>query len=171
MIELIEGDCGNTFRSVEIEFNFLLGGKGMDHVRDGADQVDRVEHINRLGTVGHCDRHSVTLTHTDGAQGLRTAVDLLDHALVSGGAAHKVKGDVIGVLIGYFFNSLIHGSFKIVEVRRHIAKMSDPRCFHLFQCHFFISPCLIQLIIILRKQKPVMINGAFDNKAEVFEAY
>ena len=101
----------------------------MDHVADAADEVDRIEHLDGLGAVGHCYGHLVALAHADGAQCLGAVLDLADKGLVGGRSAHEVKGNVVGVFFGYFFNGFKHRAVEVIEREGHFAQMAFPRRF------------------------------------------
>ena len=99
VVELVQRDGRDGLGLVEIELDLLLRRQRVDHVGDGAHPVHGVEHIDGLGAVGHGDGDLVPLADADGAQGLGTAVDLLQHGLIGRALAHEVEGDVIRVLL------------------------------------------------------------------------
>ena len=116
MVKLVEGDRRHAVRLVEVEFDLLLGGKRMDHVRDRTDEVDGVEHINRLRAVRQGDRDLVVLAYADGLERAGAFLDLPDHFTVAGATPHKGKSRIIRILIGRLFDSVEHRSFKILQM-------------------------------------------------------
>ena len=127
VVELVERDGGDALGLVEIELDLLLRREGMDHVRDAADEVDRVEHIDGLRAVGHGDGDLVARAHADGLEGAGALLDLLDHLGIGGGLAHEVERDVPWVPLGDQLECLKHRAVKIVQMQRHVAGVTRPR--------------------------------------------
>ena len=135
VIELVERDGSDRFRFVEIELDFLLGGKRMDHICNSADEVDRVEHIDSLRAVGHGNGDLVVFPDADGLEGFGTALDLTDHLPVGRGLAHKVEGHVVGVLFSNLHDLFNHRAFKIIQMHGDLVHLVFPgsfcgNCFH-----------------------------------------
>lgn len=127
IVELIQGDGSNTLGFIEVEFNLLFRREGMDHVRNAADEIDGVEHINSLRAVGHGDGDLVACAYADGLEGAGTLFDLLNHMCIGGGLAHEVERNVLGILLGDPFQCFEHGTFKIVQMQRYVSGMARPR--------------------------------------------
>ena len=73
----------------------------MDHIRDRADTIDRIEQEDRLRTVRHRDRDAVVFSDTDRTQGTRALVDLFDHPAESRGSAHEIESDGSRIFLGH----------------------------------------------------------------------
>ena len=129
VIELIQRDGGSGLGFVEIKFDLLLRRQGMDHVGNAAHQIDSVEHVDGLGAVGHGDGNLIAGAHTQGLQTLGAALDLLHHLFICSGLAHKVKGNIVGILLGDAGHCFKHTALEIVQVHGDIAHIVFPRGF------------------------------------------
>ena len=127
VVELIQRNGRDAFGLVEVELDLLLGGEGMDHVGDAADEVDGIEHVYRLRAVGHGDGDLVVLAHADGLESLGAALYLAHELFIRGGLAHEVEGDVVGVCFGDLRHGLKHGAVKIVQIQGNLANVVLPR--------------------------------------------
>ena len=126
VVELIERHRRHAFRGVEVELDLLLRRERMDHVRNAADKVDGVEHIDGLRAVRHGDGHLVALAHADGLERLGALLDLADHLAVGRGLAHKGEGNAARIFPGDLLHSLEHRAVKVVKVHRHLAHVVLP---------------------------------------------
>ena len=115
IIELIQGQDGLAVGNIQVEGDFLSGGQGVDHIGNGADAVQTVEAVQRLGGVGHADGHPVTLLDAHGHKTLGGRVDGLHKCLVGGGFALEIVGNGIGILLGGLPQQLIHGQIGVVQ--------------------------------------------------------
>ena len=113
VIELVERHDRHALGLIYVKLKLLFAGERVDHVRNGADEVHRVKHIYCLRAVRHRDGDLVVFTHTDGAQTAGAFFDVCDHLAVGGGSAHEIKGNVIGICVGYSFDSLEHGALEV----------------------------------------------------------
>ena len=129
VIELVQRDGGGGLGFVEIEFDLLFRRQGMDHVGDGAHQIDGIEHVNGLGAVGHGDGDLVAGAHAQSLQALGAALDLLHHLSVCSGFAHEIEGNIVGILLGDAGHCFKHTALKIVQMHGHIAHIVFPRGF------------------------------------------
>ena len=68
LIEHVHGDGRDGLGIVQIELDLALGGQGMDHVGDGADLVDGVEHDDGHRHVGQADGHALVGPDAAGLQ-------------------------------------------------------------------------------------------------------
>ena len=127
VVELIERHRRHAFRGVEIKLDLLLRRQRMDHVRNAADEVDGVEHIDGLRAVRHGDGHLVALAHADGLERLGALLDLADHLAVSRRLSHKGKGDVARIFLGDLLHGLEHRAVEVFKVHRHLAHRILPR--------------------------------------------
>ena len=126
VVELIEGHDRDRLGLVEVEFQLLLAGQGVDHVADGADHVHGVEHVDGLRAVRHRDGDLVVFPHADGAQALGAFMDVLDHLPVGGGLAHEVEGDVVGVRLRHVLEHADHRALIVVQRRGDLAQAREP---------------------------------------------
>ena len=126
-VELVEGYDGDAVGFVEVELYLLLARERMHHAGDASDEVDGVEHVDRLGTVGHGYRHAVTLADADGLQGAGTLLYLLDHPGVGGRLAHEVKGHVPGPAGCDGGDHVEHRALKVVQMHGHTLGVGVPR--------------------------------------------
>ena len=114
VIELGQGQNGLTLGEIQIEGDLICRGQRMDHIRDTAHQIHRIEHGDSLRAVGHGDGHLVALADADGLQSLGAVFNFLYHFAVGGGFAHEVKGYLLRVLLRYLLHHLKHGAFKVI---------------------------------------------------------
>ena len=126
IIELVQGDGGDGLRFIEIELNLFFRRQRVDHVSDAPHQVYGVEHIDGLWAVGHGDGHLVPGPDAQHLQALGAALDLLDHLFISGGLAHKIKGNVAGIGLGHLLQRLEHGAAEILQMHGYIPHMGGP---------------------------------------------
>ena len=126
MIELIECDRRYAFGFIEVKLDLLFRGERMDHVRDRADKVDRIEHIDRLRAVRQGDRHLVVFAHADGLERAGAFFDLADHLAIACRAAHESKGRAVGILLGGLLDRVEHRSFKIIQMQGDVLGMAIP---------------------------------------------
>ena len=126
MIKLVERDGRHGFGLVEVELDLLLGGERVDHVRNAAHEVHGVEHVNGLRAVRHGDRDLVARAHADGPERPGAALGLADQLAVGRGPAHKIEGDVVGVLLRDLRHLVEHGAFKVVQVHGDLPHLRRP---------------------------------------------
>ena len=126
VVELVERHRRHAFRGVEVKLDLLLCRQRMDHVRNAADEVDGVEHIDGLRAVRHGNGHLVTLAHADGLECLGALLDLADHLAVGRRLSHERKGNAVGVLLGNVFHGLEHRAVEIFKMHRHLAHVILP---------------------------------------------
>ena len=126
VIELIQRQRADAPGFLQVEFDFLLAGKGVHHIGNAAHQVYRVEHNNGLRAVGHTDGDLIPFTDADGLQGTGAQVYLLHKLFVGGAAAHKVIGNIVRIFLGDLLHRLIHTSLEVIQRRGHIAQVGDP---------------------------------------------
>ena len=126
-VELVEGYDGDAVRLIEIELYLLLARERMHHAGDTSDEVDGVEHVDRLGAVGHGDGHAVALADADGLQGAGALLYLLDHLSVGGRLAHEVEGHVLGIAGCDGGDHVEHRALKVVQMHGHTLCVGVPR--------------------------------------------
>ena len=126
VVELIERHRRHAFRGVEVELDLLLRRERMDHVRNAADEVDGVEHIDGLRAVRHGNGHLVTLAHADGLERLGALLDLADHLAVGRRLSHERKSDVARIFLSDLLHGLEHRAVEVFKVHRHLAHIVFP---------------------------------------------
>ena len=156
MIELVQGDGGDAFRFIEIEFDFLFRRQGVNHIGDAAHQIDGVEQVDGLGAVGHGDGDPVIFPDADGPQGLGAELNLLHQLFIGGGFAHEVERHVVGVFLGRFGYGVIHGAFKILQMHGHVAHVVLPGRFYRDGFHL-----ILHLLAQRQLQQPRIFQECF----------
>ena len=126
-VELVEGDDGDAVRLVEVELDLLLARERMHHAGNASDEVDGIEHVDRLGAVGHGDGHAVALADADGLQGAGALLYVLDHPGVGGGLAHEVERHVLGPAGCDGGDHVEHRALKVVQMHGHTLCVRVPR--------------------------------------------
>ena len=126
-VELVKGDDRDAVGLIEVELYFLLARERMHHAGDSSDEVDGVEHVDGLRTVGHGDGHAVTLADADGLQGAGALLYLLDHPGVGGRLAHEIEGHVLGPAGCDGGDHVEHRALKVVQMHRHPLGEGIPR--------------------------------------------
>ena len=126
VVELVERHRRHAFRGVQVKLDLLLCRQRMDHVRNAADEVDGVEHIDGLRAVRHGNGHLVTLAHADGLERLGTLLDLADHLAVGRRLSHERKSDVARIFLSDLLHGLEHRTVEILKVHRHLAHVILP---------------------------------------------
>ena len=101
----------------------------MNHICDAADHINRVEHINCLRAVWHCDGYLIALANAYGFKRAGASAYFCHHFFIGGVFAHEGKGDFVRICFCDFFNLFKHGAFEICQVHWGIAHIRFPRCF------------------------------------------
>ncbi len=112
---------------IQVKGDLLGRGQGVDHIGHGADAVDGVEGVQRLGAVGHTDGDPVALLNAQGYQGPGRAVNALHKALIGGLLVHKLVGHQLGMLPGSVPDNLIDGLLGILQGLGGVAVKFQPR--------------------------------------------
>ena len=125
-VELRQSQNGLALGEIQVKSDLLRGGQGVDHIGDGADAVQGVEAVQRLGSVGHADGHLVTLADAHVIQTLGGGIDAL-HKLGKGGfLALEDVSDIVRILTGGAAEQLIHGLVGILQGSRRGAVIFGP---------------------------------------------
>ena len=101
----------------------------MNHVRNGAHKVYRIEHNDGLRAVWHTYCNSVAHTNSYGLERAGTDFHVLRELFIGGLFAHENIGGVVRVFFYDFFDGFPHAAFLILQVKGNIAVVFKPRCF------------------------------------------
>ena len=126
VIELVESHYHDRVRHVEIVLYLLFRAERMHHICDCSDQVDRIEHIDRLRAIRHRDRDPVILAYSKYPQRLGAQIDLIDHIFICDMFAHEIHGDHQRVLLRSLLDLFIHGAVEVFSGQRQIASAFVP---------------------------------------------
>lgn len=111
---------------VDVKFQLLLAGQGVNHVGNAPHKVHRIKHEDGLGAVGHGDRHRVPGPDADGLEAPGAGLGLLHQPPVAGGLSHEIKGGVIGILFRDLLYLVEHGALEIFQMGRAVPQALQP---------------------------------------------
>jgi len=130
----VDGKSETAPADPEIKGNLLGGGKGMNHTGHGADLVGGIKADDTLRGGGHGNRNPVPFLQSQRIQCPGTSIDFGGKVAVSGGAAHEIIGDRLGIALRRSHQGLVHRHPRVVQGGRHGAVISQPASF-VICCH------------------------------------
>ena len=115
VVELIQGQDGLGPREIQIKGDLLGGGQGVDHVGNGADAVERVKAVQRLGGIGHADGDPVPLSDAQAVKALCGIFDAAHELPIGGFFAHEHIGGVVRMASCGITDHLEHGFLGVIQ--------------------------------------------------------
>ena len=90
----------------------------MDHIRDGADLVHGVKHIDRLGGIRHTNGDALAFFDPEGAEGASGAVDFFHHFAVGDFFTEIIKCDIVRVFTTGVINHVVETALGVLLAAR-----------------------------------------------------
>ena len=120
-METVKGQDRLAVREIQIEGDFLRGGKRMYHVGNRADAAECVKTVHGLRRVRHTDRDAVALAYPKRIKRGRCAVNAPQKGGKAGLAVHELVGAETRNTLCRLRHELVHRDARIIDGIRHIA--------------------------------------------------
>ena len=148
VVELVERNYHHRIRHVEVVLDLLLSRERVDHVRNCAYEVDRIEYVNSLRAIRHRYGDLFIFPDAENTERLRAEVDLVDHMLIRDVLAHEIERDVERMLLGGLLNLLINSAVEVFQCLRKISVALEPRRLHVLRDRIYYLVVFVKCPVV-----------------------